>query len=83
MRNLVAAVTTGELRQASGISGISGPVNEAPLRSGALEVQGSETLRRALPRWFTLSPFAAVPRPASLQLSSSANATMMPSGPRT
>lgn len=36
----------------------------AALRSGSLEVQGPETVRRAVPSWFTLSPFAAVPRPA-------------------
>jgi hypothetical protein len=34
------------------------------LRSGAVEVRGPEALRRAVPRWFTLSPFASVPRPA-------------------
>ncbi|MFF4229708.1 winged helix-turn-helix transcriptional regulator [Streptomyces sp. NPDC001820] len=34
------------------------------LRSGALAVQGPEPLRRAVPDWFTLPPFAAVPRPA-------------------
>jgi len=34
------------------------------LRAGALEVRGPETLRRAVPEWFTLSGFAAVPRPA-------------------
>ena len=33
------------------------------LRAGALEVQGPETLRRAVPKWFTLSAFASVPRP--------------------
>ena len=33
------------------------------LRSGSLEVQGSESMRRAVPSWFTLSAFAAVPRP--------------------
>jgi DNA-binding HxlR family transcriptional regulator len=33
------------------------------LRSGSLEVQGTESMRRAVPRWFTLSSFAAVPRP--------------------
>jgi len=32
-------------------------------RSGSLEVQGPEALRRAFPEWFTLSAFAAVPRP--------------------
>jgi DNA-binding HxlR family transcriptional regulator len=34
------------------------------LRSGAVEVRGPEAMRRAVPRWFTLSPFASVPRPA-------------------
>jgi DNA-binding HxlR family transcriptional regulator len=34
------------------------------LRSGAVHVDGPEALRRALPGWFTLSAFAAVPRPA-------------------
>jgi hypothetical protein len=33
------------------------------LRSG-LTIQGPATLRRALPRWFTLSDFAPVTRPA-------------------
>src|SRR6478752_1191275 len=36
------------------------------LRSGGLEVDGPEALRRAVPRWFTLSPFAGVPRPERL-----------------
>ncbi|MBF5029637.1 helix-turn-helix transcriptional regulator [Micromonospora sp. ANENR4] len=35
----------------------------AALRGGTVEVTGPETLRRAAPGWFTLSPFAAVPRP--------------------
>lgn len=34
------------------------------VRAGELEVEGPEQLRRATPAWFTLSPFAAVPRPA-------------------
>lgn len=34
------------------------------LRSGSLELQGPETVRRAVPSWFLLSSFAAVPRPA-------------------
>jgi DNA-binding HxlR family transcriptional regulator len=34
------------------------------LRSGAVTVQGPAALRRALPRWFALSDFAAIPRPA-------------------
>lgn len=33
------------------------------LRSGSLEVQGPESMRRAVPSWFTLSSFAGVPRP--------------------
>jgi DNA-binding HxlR family transcriptional regulator len=33
------------------------------LRSGAVTLAGPEALRRALPRWFTLSPFAPVSRP--------------------
>ncbi|MET9298409.1 helix-turn-helix domain-containing protein [Micromonospora aurantiaca] len=35
----------------------------AALRGGAVELAGPEALRRAAPGWFTLSPFAAVPRP--------------------
>jgi len=34
------------------------------LRTGAVQVHGPEGLRRAVPGWFTLSGFAAVPRPA-------------------
>jgi DNA-binding HxlR family transcriptional regulator len=34
------------------------------LRAGVVEVHGPEGLRRAVPGWFTLSSFAAVPRPA-------------------
>jgi DNA-binding HxlR family transcriptional regulator len=34
------------------------------LRTEQLQVQGPQRLRRALPRWFALSEFAAVPRPA-------------------
>jgi len=36
----------------------------AALRSGALVLEGPATVCRALPRWFKLSTFAAVPRPA-------------------
>jgi hypothetical protein len=35
------------------------------LRSGAVTVEGPQNLRRDLPRWFTLSAFAPVPRPAA------------------
>ncbi|MFD2356145.1 hypothetical protein ACFSTC_53060 [Nonomuraea ferruginea] len=34
------------------------------LRLQAVEVQGPEALRRAVPRWFTLPEWASVPRPA-------------------
>ncbi|GAA0548805.1 helix-turn-helix domain-containing protein [Actinomadura livida] len=34
------------------------------MRAGAVEIQGPETLRRALPGWFGTSPFAEVSRPA-------------------
>ena len=37
----------------------------AALRSGALNMQGTTAARRAVPRWFTLSAFAKVPRPLS------------------
>ena len=33
------------------------------LRSGTIELDGPAALRRALPRWLTLSVFASVPRP--------------------
>jgi DNA-binding HxlR family transcriptional regulator len=35
----------------------------AALRSGGVRLDGPAALRRALPAWFTLSTFAAVPRP--------------------
>ena len=35
------------------------------LRTGVLVVHGQAELRRAVPGWFTLSPFASVPRPAA------------------
>jgi DNA-binding HxlR family transcriptional regulator len=34
------------------------------LSSGAIQLSGPQALRRALPRWFKLSAFAVVPRPA-------------------
>lgn len=33
------------------------------LRSGDIDIDGPPAMRRALPRWFTLSTFAQVPRP--------------------
>ena len=38
---------------------------EQALRGGGVEVSGPEPVRRALPRWFTLSVFAPTPRPAA------------------
>ncbi|MEU4712523.1 helix-turn-helix domain-containing protein [Micromonospora purpureochromogenes] len=35
------------------------------LRGGTVVLRGPEALRRATPRWFTLSPLAAMPRPAT------------------
>lgn len=35
------------------------------VRAGDLTVHGPQSIRRAVPFWFTLSAFAAVPRPAS------------------
>jgi hypothetical protein len=35
-------------------------------RSGGIVVDGPAALRRRLPTWFTLSPFASVPRPYKL-----------------
>jgi DNA-binding HxlR family transcriptional regulator len=37
----------------------------AALRGGAIQLRGPAELSRALPTWFTLSPFAGVPRPVS------------------
>ena len=58
----VAVTVTGSLRRMTEVwrGDVSWP--EA-LRSG-LTIQGPAVLRRALPRWFTLSDFAPVTRPA-------------------
>lgn len=37
----------------------------AATRTGDLVVQASPSVRRAVPRWFTLSAFASVPRPVA------------------
>ena len=57
----VAVTLTATLRQMTQVwrGDLSWP--EA-LRTGAVKVLGPEELRRALPSWFTLSPFASVPR---------------------
>ena len=58
----VAVTVTGSLRCMTEVwrGDVSWP---DALRSG-LTIQGPATLRRALPRWFTLSDFAPVIRPA-------------------
>src|SRR6266567_250582 len=59
----VAVTVTGSLRRVTEVwrGDVSWP---DALRSGGLTIQGPATLRRALPRWFTLSDFAPVARPA-------------------
>jgi DNA-binding HxlR family transcriptional regulator len=59
----IAVTVTGSLRGLTRVwrGDVTWP--EA-LRSGALTIQGPVTQRRALPRWFTLSAFAPVARPA-------------------
>lgn len=60
----VAVTVTGSLR---GLVEVwRGDISwDQALRSGKIEVEGPAAVRRALPRWFTLSTFAAVPRPRS------------------
>jgi len=59
----VAVTVTGSLRRMVEVwrGDVSWP---DALRSGGLAIQGPPSLRRALPRWFTLSDFAPVARPA-------------------
>jgi len=59
----VAVTVTGSLRRMTEVwrGDMSWP---DALRSGGLSIQGPSPLRRALPRWFTLSDFAPVNRPA-------------------
>jgi len=59
----VAVTVTGSLHRMTQVwrGDLSWP---DALRSGAIQAHGPQTLRRDLPRWFTLSVFAAVPRPA-------------------
>jgi hypothetical protein len=58
----VAVTVTGGLR--SMVEIWRGDVSwSQALRARAVEVQGPEAMRRAVPGWFTLSGFAAVPRP--------------------
>jgi hypothetical protein len=59
----VAVIVTGSLRRMTEVwrGDVSWP---DALRSGGLSIRGPAPLRRALPRWFTLSDFAPVTRPA-------------------
>ena len=59
----VAVTVTAPLRRMVEVWRGDLPWSEA-LRSGAVELSGSPASRRGLPRWFTLSVFAPVPRPA-------------------
>jgi len=59
----VAVMVTASLRQM--VLLWRGDLNwPEALSSGAIQLSGPQTLRRALPRWFKLSAFAVVPRPA-------------------
>ncbi len=59
----VAVTVTASLRRL--IEVWSGDVRWVDaVRAGDLDIAGPERLRRAMPHWFTLSEFAAVPRPA-------------------
>lgn len=60
----VSVTLTADLRRMVQIWRGDLPWRDA-LRSGALEVQGPEPLRRRVPDLFSLSPFATVPRPAT------------------
>jgi HxlR-like helix-turn-helix len=59
----VAVILTASLRRMTEIWRGDLTWAEA-VKSGELEVQGPRPLRRAVSGWFTLSPFAGVPRPA-------------------
>jgi DNA-binding HxlR family transcriptional regulator len=59
----VAVTVTTRLRQMTEVWRGDVRWSEA-LRSGAVSIQGPEELRRAVPRWFALSTFAPVARPA-------------------
>ena len=61
----VAVTVTASLRGLTEVWRGDRPWSDA-LRSGDVAVQGPESLRRAVPRWFTLSTFASVPRPTAV-----------------
>jgi DNA-binding HxlR family transcriptional regulator len=59
----VAVTVTGSLRRMTEVW--RGDIGwQDALRSGGLSIEGPAALRRAVPRWFTLSDFAPVTRPA-------------------
>ncbi|NVI89182.1 helix-turn-helix domain-containing protein [Actinomadura sp. BRA 177] len=58
----VSVTVTADLRHMVRIWRGDTPWQDA-LRSGAIDIQGPEPLRRTLPTWFALSPFATIPRP--------------------
>jgi len=60
----IAVTLTGSLRRMVEIWRGDTPWSAA-LRSGDVHLDGPASLRRALPGWFSLSSFAAVPRPAT------------------
>jgi len=59
----VAVTVTGSLRRMTEVW--RGDIGwQDALRSGGVMIEGPAALRRAVPRWFTLSDFAPVARPA-------------------
>ncbi len=61
----VAVTATGSLRRL--VQVWRGDLTwDAAMASGDVRIDGPEALRRAVPRWFTLSVFAAPPGPAAL-----------------
>lgn len=58
----VVATVSGQLRELIRVHRGDSDWRSA-LRSGALRIEGSERVRRDLPRWFRPSQFADVPRP--------------------
>jgi hypothetical protein len=61
----VAVTVTASLRRMTQVW--RGDVGwQEALRSGAVTIAGPASLRRAVPRWFTLSGFASVTRPSGL-----------------
>ena len=59
----VAVTITADLRSLVEVWRGDRAWNDA-VRAGRLQLDGPESVRRAVPTWFTLSAFAGVPRPA-------------------